>query len=63
MAALFHDRREAGQELAKTLSTCADRADLLVLALPRGVFSLVNIKISFCLATLGRYKEARLKGI
>src|SRR5262245_29815222 len=33
---LFHDRREAGRKLASHLMTYADRADVLVLALPRG---------------------------
>ncbi|HEX5011527.1 MAG TPA: phosphoribosyltransferase [Planctomycetota bacterium] len=33
---LFHDRREAGRELARRLTRYAGRPDVLVLALPRG---------------------------
>ena len=33
---LFHDRTEAGRELAAKLTAYADRPDVLVLALPRG---------------------------
>ena len=33
---LFHDRHEAGRQLAAQLTACADRTDVLVLALPRG---------------------------
>lgn len=33
---LFRDRRDAGKELARRLTTYADRKDVLVLALPRG---------------------------
>ena len=35
--ALFRDRNEAGQRLAKELSEYADRPDVIVLGLPRGV--------------------------
>lgn len=35
-ASLFHNRREAGRELAKRLAEFAGRQDVLVLALPRG---------------------------
>src|SRR6266436_2384838 len=34
---LFHDRGEAGQCLAENLARYADRPDVVVLALPRGV--------------------------
>jgi predicted phosphoribosyltransferase len=33
---VFHDRRDAGRQLASRLSQYADRDDVLVLALPRG---------------------------
>src|SRR6266852_9359777 len=33
---LFHDRVDAGRQLAARLTQYADRADVLVLALPRG---------------------------
>src|SRR5881397_3266638 len=33
---LFHDRTEAGRELAQRLQAYADRDDVVVLALPRG---------------------------
>src|ERR1700680_5150714 len=33
---LFRDRREAGRLLAQHLAACANRPDVLVLALPRG---------------------------
>ena len=36
MAEIFHDRREAGRQLAARLSAYAGRPDTLVLALPRG---------------------------
>ena len=36
MTALFHDRRDAGKQLAKKLSIWAERDDVIVLALPRG---------------------------
>jgi putative phosphoribosyl transferase len=36
MAAIFHDRREAGKRLAEKLSLWAGRGDATVLALPRG---------------------------
>src|SRR5687768_4692345 len=36
MAALLHDRAEAGRELAAVLAPYAGRADVFVLALPRG---------------------------
>lgn len=35
-AGTFHDRREAGQTLARMLTGYADRPDAIVLALPRG---------------------------
>jgi predicted phosphoribosyltransferase len=34
--ALFRDRRDAGRKLARELSTYANRADVVILALPRG---------------------------
>ena len=33
---LFHDRRDAGRQLAARLAEYADRSDVIVLALPRG---------------------------
>src|SRR5688572_5080430 len=36
MNARFHDRRDAGRKLARALGAHAGRADLVVLALPRG---------------------------
>jgi putative phosphoribosyl transferase len=36
MIKLFHDRREAGKHLARTLSLWVERDDVIVLALPRG---------------------------
>src|SRR5829696_733325 len=36
MARPFHDRTDAGQQLAVQLMTYADRPDVVVLALPRG---------------------------
>jgi len=36
MTILFHDRRDAGRHLARTLSAYRERDDVIVLALPRG---------------------------
>jgi putative phosphoribosyl transferase len=36
MPVRFPDRREAGRQLAEELHHCADRSDVIVLALPRG---------------------------
>lgn len=56
MARQFHDRTEAGQLLAKTLSHYANRSDVQVVALPRGgvpvayeIAQALQVELDICL--------------